>query len=60
MEDPESHVNRKQFFSLHTQGIVNHNMKFMDVFVGYPGSVHDAKVFRNSPIRNNLHELCGG
>lgn len=33
-------------------------MKFLDVFIGYPGSVHDARVFKNSPLRNTLHELC--
>ncbi|XP_071632700.1 putative nuclease HARBI1 [Temnothorax longispinosus] len=59
IEDPNSYINRKQYFSLHLQGVVNHNMKFIDVFVGYPGSVHDARVFRNSPIRNDLRELCG-
>lgn len=60
MEDPDSYVNRKHYFSLHVQGTVNQNMKFIDVFVGYPGSVHDAKVFKNSPLHNNLRELCGG
>ncbi|XP_025161498.1 putative nuclease HARBI1 [Harpegnathos saltator] len=59
IEDPESYINRKQCFSLHIQGTVNHHMKFMDVFIGYPGSVHDARVFKNSPICNDLHELCG-
>ncbi|XP_071578821.1 uncharacterized protein [Temnothorax nylanderi] len=58
LEDPDSYVNRKQYFSLHVQGTVDHKMKFMDVFIGYPGSVHDARVFRNSYLRNDLRELC--
>ncbi|XP_019698986.1 putative nuclease HARBI1 isoform X2 [Harpegnathos saltator] len=59
-EDPDSYINRKQYFSIHVQGTVNHAMKFMDVFIGFPGSVHDARVFKNSPIYDDLHELCGG
>ncbi|XP_025153275.1 putative nuclease HARBI1 [Harpegnathos saltator] len=54
LQDSDSYVNRKHYFSLHVQGVVNHKMKFMDVFIGYPGSMHDARVFRNSPIRNDL------
>ncbi|XP_071652767.1 putative nuclease HARBI1 isoform X1 [Temnothorax longispinosus] len=57
-EDPDSYINRKQYFSLHIQGTVNHKMQFIDVFIGYPGSVHDARVFKNSSLRNDLHELC--
>lgn len=48
-EDPDSYINRKQYFSIHIQGTVDHRMKFLDVFIGYPGSVHDARVFKNSP-----------
>ena len=25
-------------------------MKFLDIFAGWPGSVHDARVYRNSPV----------
>lgn len=58
-EDPDSYINRKQYFSIHLQGTVDHRMRFLDVFIGYPGSVHDARVLKNSPLRNDLHELCG-
>lgn len=41
------------------QGTCNHEKKFMDIFIGYPGSVHDARVFRVSTLRQNLREKCG-
>lgn len=60
VEDPDSYINRKQYFSIHVQGTVNHDMKFIDVFIGYPGSVHDARVLKNSTLYNDLYNLCGG
>ncbi|XP_018045614.1 PREDICTED: uncharacterized protein LOC108685368 [Atta colombica] len=42
-EDLNSYINRKQYFSIHLQGTVNHRMKFLDIFVGYPESVHDTR-----------------
>ncbi|XP_066596915.1 uncharacterized protein [Prorops nasuta] len=57
-QDPDSYVNRKQYYSIHVQGIVDHNLKFMDVPVGYPGSAHDARVFKESPSYSCLNELC--
>ena len=42
--------NRKGFHSINLQGIVDHEMMFTDYYVGWPGSVHDARVFRNSEI----------
>lgn len=29
------------------------------MFVGFPGSVHDSRVFRNSPLSNTIAEKCG-
>ncbi|XP_011700942.1 PREDICTED: putative nuclease HARBI1 [Wasmannia auropunctata] len=58
LQDADSYINRKKFFSLHAQGTVNQNLKFIDVFIGYPGSVHDARVFKNSSIYDDLYQLC--
>ncbi|GFR15236.1 protein ALP1-like [Trichonephila clavata] len=41
---------RKQFHSLILQAVVEGNCRFINVNVGWPGSVHDARVFRNSQL----------
>lgn len=53
-ESPESYYNRKDFFSIQMQIVCNHERKIINVFIGFPGSVHDAKVFRNSPLIEKL------
>lgn len=44
------YLNRKLFFSIQLQAVCNHKELFLDICVGYPGSVHNARVYRNSPI----------
>ncbi|XP_066599980.1 putative nuclease HARBI1 [Prorops nasuta] len=55
-EDPDSYINRKHFYSIHVQGVVDNNLKFIDVLVGYPGSVHDARVLNESPLAERMEE----
>uniref|UniRef100_UPI003AAF3DC8 uncharacterized protein n=1 Tax=Centroberyx gerrardi TaxID=166262 RepID=UPI003AAF3DC8 len=44
-------LNRKLFHSIQLQAICDSTGKFLDIFVGYPGSVHDTRVLRNnSPV----------
>ncbi|XP_067047663.1 putative nuclease HARBI1 [Acropora muricata] len=47
---PDAYVNRKKFHSLVTQIVCDDNMIFRDILVGWPGSVHDARVLRNSSL----------
>ncbi|KAJ8937500.1 hypothetical protein NQ314_011814, partial [Rhamnusium bicolor] len=57
--DPDSYINRKGYYSIQMQVVCNHTRKIRDIFVGYPGSVHDSRVYRNSPLSNHLEEKCG-
>lgn len=41
------------------QAVCDSNRKIRDIFIGYPGSVHDSRVFRNSPLYQRLEEKCG-
>ena len=50
----DSYINRKGYPSVQVQAICDNNLKFTDVCVGWPGSVHDARVYRNSPIRKYI------
>lgn len=41
------------------QVVCDKELKIRDIFVGYPGSVHDSRVFRNSPLYQSIAEKCG-
>lgn len=50
LQSSEDYVNRKGFYAVTLQGLVDSNYRFVDIFVGWPAKVHDARVFRNSPL----------
>jgi hypothetical protein len=49
-ECPADFYNRKGWHSILMQGVVNHQGHFVDVNIGWPGRVHDARVFANSSL----------
>lgn len=49
-ESPASYVNRKGFYRFQLQGVCRENMTFEHIFVGFPGSCHDARILRNSDL----------
>lgn len=52
--DAHSYVTRKCNHAITLQGICDHQLKLTDVFVEYPGSVSDARIFLNSPIYSRI------
>ena len=47
---PEQYINRKSFHSMQLQLVCDNEMVLTDVYCGWPGAVHDARVLRNSPL----------
>ena len=41
---PSDYYNRKGFYSIIVQGLVDHTGKFLDAYIGWPGKCHDARV----------------
>lgn len=46
----DQYVNRKCSYSIQCQAVCDSNMKFLNIFVGFPGSVHDTRVLYNSSL----------
>lgn len=55
-DNQDSYINRKGYHSLLIQGVVDNNKKFIDVFCGEPGSLHDARLLRRSAIYAKILE----
>ncbi|CAH1366933.1 unnamed protein product [Tenebrio molitor] len=49
-EDSETYITRKCNYAMTLQAICTSRLYFIDCFVGYPGSVSDTRIFRNSDI----------
>ncbi|XP_071374677.1 putative nuclease HARBI1 [Centroberyx affinis] len=48
--DGQCYRNRKLFPSIILQAVCDHRGRFIDTYVGWPGSVHDSRVLRHSPL----------
>ncbi len=49
-KEPFDYFDRHHRYSVIMQAVVGKNLTFMDTAIGYPGSMHDARVFRSSDI----------
>ncbi|XP_050792984.1 uncharacterized protein LOC127043187 [Gopherus flavomarginatus] len=50
------YVNRKGYFSMVLQALVGHKRCFTDISLGWPEKVHDARIFRDSGLFEQLQE----
>lgn len=56
----ELYRNRKQFFSINVQTVCDSNLQIQNIVCRWPGSAHDANIFKNSVIRGKFeHGLMG-
>ncbi|XP_051167784.1 putative nuclease HARBI1 [Leptopilina boulardi] len=53
-ENADSYMNRKGYYSINTQAICDHRMRFIDVYAGCCGSVNDARVWSLSDIKQEI------
>lgn len=60
VDDPESYFSRKQRYSIQLQAICDKEKRIRNIVVGYPGSVHDARVFSSSEIGKNPLKFFSG
>jgi len=44
------YYNRKGFYSVAVQAVVDYRYRFMNVYTGWPNSVHDTRVFAHSSL----------
>ncbi|XP_061194770.1 putative nuclease HARBI1 [Saccostrea echinata] len=53
---PENYINRKSFPSVILQAVCDSKMHLLDVNCGWPGSVHDSRVFKNSELYQRIQK----
>lgn len=53
------YLNRKGYYSVVLQGIVDGKGRFRNIFVGAPGRVHDSRILRKSPFFATWPEKMG-
>lgn len=58
-ESSASYINRKKWPSIILQGICNERNRLLDVFIGFAGSAHDARVLKESPFFSKAVQKCG-
>src|SRR4051812_24643614 len=52
---PVDYFNRKGFYSIVLQAVINHKKKFLDICVGWSDSTYDSKILANSNLYNKFN-----
>lgn len=49
-ENPHDYFDRQHRYNVTMQAVVGENLAFLDTGIGYPGSLHDARVLRSTDL----------
>lgn len=52
----KSYTNRKCFTSMTLQAVCDSNLRYIDCYTGWPSSVPDVRIFKNSHLFNNVNQ----
>ncbi|XP_037568004.1 putative nuclease HARBI1 [Dermacentor silvarum] len=52
----EVYRNRKGVFSINVQAVTGPELQFFEVVAGWPGSVHDSRIFENSRVMTSYEQ----
>ncbi|XP_054083341.1 putative nuclease HARBI1 [Zeugodacus cucurbitae] len=58
--DCEAYFSRKHIYSLKAQCVCDHKLVIRHMVLGYPGSVHDARIYNNCELSTNATEMLTG
>ncbi|XP_039304834.1 putative nuclease HARBI1 isoform X2 [Solenopsis invicta] len=56
-KDAASYICRKNYHAIHLQAVCDARSLFTHCYVGHAGSVHDARVFKNSPLISSKGQM---
>ncbi|XP_054085161.1 uncharacterized protein LOC128921451 [Zeugodacus cucurbitae] len=58
-QDPEAYFSRKHIYSVKAQAVCDHRLQIRHLVLGFPGSVHDARIFNNSELSIEARKFFG-
>ena len=59
-EDPEAYFSRKSNYCLKLQAVCDKSLKIRHAVIGYPGSVHDVRIYNNCDLATNAESFFEG
>lgn len=58
--DHVSYFSRNRQYSIKTQGVCDYSLRIRQVTIGYPGSVHDARIYNNCRLSTHSKDYFSG
>ncbi|XP_067633653.1 putative nuclease HARBI1 isoform X1 [Eurosta solidaginis] len=60
LDDPEAYFFRKHVYSLKAQAVCDYKLRIRHLVLGFPGSVHDARIYNNCSLVTQASSLFTG